>query len=363
MSELGDLARRSTELIGSLQQPSGAYPASPTFSAYRGYCWFRDGSFIADGMSAAGEDASADRFHDWCARTLEAQRDRVESVVALAHSGRPAPPAQMLPARFAFDGGLGSDPWWDFQLDGYGTWLWAVTEHARRHDRDLARWAGAIALVVDYLVASWERPCFDWWEEHDEQVHTSTLGCVGAGLEAAVRAGVLDGPRAGAAAECAAAIRALVAERGTVDGHLTKWLGRGDVDGSLTALVAPLGWLDPTGPVARRTVAEVERTLTYGGGVHRFADDVFYGGGRWPLLTAFLGLARLAAGDRAGGMASLRWMASTATADGALPEQVDGHLLAPDQRQQWVERWGPVAAPLLWSHGQYLRLWHDLGRP
>ena len=40
----------------------------------------------------------------------------------------------MLPTRFTFDGQPGSDPWWDFQLDGYGTWLWAVHAHAARHE-------------------------------------------------------------------------------------------------------------------------------------------------------------------------------------------------------------------------------------
>ena len=38
----------------------------------------------------------------------------------------------MLPARFTFAGEDGTDEWWDFQLDGYGTWLWALVEHLER---------------------------------------------------------------------------------------------------------------------------------------------------------------------------------------------------------------------------------------
>ncbi|MBU4337018.1 MAG: glycoside hydrolase family 15 [Actinobacteria bacterium] len=363
MSNLSALAGTSIEVITGHQQPSGAYPASPEFSAYRGFCWFRDGSFIADGASAAGAAESADRFFDWCASTLERHADRIGAVVAQTLDGHPVPDEDMLPTRFRFDGSIADDDWWDFQLDGFGTWLWAVVEHARRHGRDLGRWATAIGLSVDYLTVSWQRPCFDWWEEHSEQVHVSTLGCIGAGLEAVLGAGVLDGFRTGAARLAAAQIRSLVLERGVADGHLTKWFGRTDPDASLSALVGPMGWLDPADPLAVGTVRAVRSTLAVDGGVHRFADDVFYGGGRWPLLSCLLGQGLLATGDRVGARAMLDWAASTATADGLLPEQVAGHLLAPDRRAEWVERWGEVATPLLWSHGQYLRLWHDLGRP
>jgi GH15 family glucan-1,4-alpha-glucosidase len=363
VTTLTELADVSLDVVARHQQPSGAYPASPDFSAYRGYCWFRDGSFIADGMSAADAAGSADRFHDWCARTVLGQAERIGAAVAGARRGEPVPGSAMLPARFAFDGQLGTDPWWDFQLDGYGTWLWAVVEHARRHGRDLERWRPAVALVVDYLAVSWQRPCFDWWEEHDEHVHVPTLGCVGGGLEAVLGAGLLEPAAADEAREAAVGIRALVDREGTVEGRLTKWIGRSDPDASLSALVAPLGWIGADDPRAAATVEAVTRVLAVDGGVHRFADDVFYGGGQWPLLTCLLGQARLALGDRDGALAALEWAASTATPEGLLPEQVDRHLIAPEHRAEWLERWGTVATPLLWSHGQYLRLWHDLGRP
>jgi isomaltose glucohydrolase len=44
-----------------------------------------------------------------------------------------------------------------------------------------------------------------------------------------------------------------------------------------------------------------------------------------------------------------------------MPEQVPDHLLAPSERQAWIDRWGPVAHPLLWSHAMYLRLAVELG--
>lgn len=355
------LLDHSRELIRSLQTPEGAYPASPTFSAYKGFCWFRDGAFIADGMSAAGEVDSADAFFAWCARVVVQYREVIRTAVDAAATDKPLGDERMLPARFTFDGGLDSgDDWWDFQLDGFGTWLWALDAHATRHSTDLSPYAESVALTVDYLVSSWARPCFDWWEEHDEQVHISTLGCIGAGLQAASRMGVLDLARADRAATTAAAIRDFVLSHGVVDGHLIKWVGSDAVDGSLTSLIAPLGFIPADHPVARATVDAVEADLAVAGGVHRFVADTFFGGGQWPLLSCFAGLARAALGEPERASEYLAWATSTATEAGDLPEQVNRHLLAPERRQEWVDKWGTVATPLLWSHAMVLRLAKEL---
>ena len=361
-SIVGALLAQSRALIRSLQTPEGAYPASPTFSAYAGYCWFRDGSFIADGMSAVGEVESAEAFFAWCSHVVLRYENDIMAAVEGAASGTPLPNGSMLPARFTFDGGRGGDEWWDFQLDGFGTWLWALEQHCARHGANPAPFADAVALTVDYLASSWERPCFDWWEEHDEHVHVSTLGCVGAGLEAAARLGTLDPTRASLASETAATIRAHILSEGVSDGHLVKWIGTAAVDGSLSALISPLGFIDPLSDVAASTMRAIDADLTVDNGVHRFVEDTFFGGGQWPLLSCFAGLAKLAMGDRASAQASLAWAASAATSDLELPEQVDAHLLAPDRRAEWVERWGSVATPLLWAHGMILRLAKELDR-
>ncbi len=146
-----------------------------------------------------------------------------------------------------------------------------------------------------------------------------------------------------------------------MDGHLTKWLGSSGVDASLLALVSPLRLYPATTPVGAATVTAVAAALDVGGGVHRYADDTYFGGGQWPLLSCMLGLARLDAGDRDGAVALMRWAASTAGASGELPEQVDRHLLFPEREQEWVDRWGPSASPLLWSHAMFVRLAVELG--
>lgn len=367
-ARLVDLARHSHAVITTHQDEGGAYPASPTFSAYRGYAWLRDGAFTAEGISRFGDVVSADRFHDWVDGVLAGRADQVSGLVARAAAGEDVPLAQMLPTRFTFDGRDGSDPWWDFQTDGYGMWLWAVVAHARRHGLDLERWRTGIEVAVDYVTAFWDRPCYDWWEEHVEERHTSTLAAICGGLEDVLGAGVLD-PRRTAAARAAADGARDLALSGTTSGrasdptapHLAKWLGAGAVDGSLASCVVPFGLVPVGSPLAEATLDAVARDLDVDGGVHRFRADVFYGGGQWLLLACLLGWNRAVAGDREGALRHLRWVADHATADGDLPEQVPDHLLHPEHRQEWLDRWGPVATPLLWSHGMVLILADELG--
>ncbi|HEU4948356.1 MAG TPA: glycoside hydrolase family 15 protein [Kribbella sp.] len=357
LTRLRELARHSHAVITGYQDPGGAYPAGPTFSAYRGYAWLRDGAFTAEGVSRYGDVASADRFHTWVDGVLRRRRGQVDDLRAALHRGRVPPDEQLLPTRFTFGGDDGSDPWWDFQTDGYGMWLWSVVCHADRHGSDLERWRDGIDVAVDYLLAFWDRPCYDWWEEHVEHRHVSTLGAIHGGLTAiADRTADPDAVRA-----VAAQIRALVRSEGVADGHLTKWLGSAEVDGSLSSCVVPFGLVAPGDELAAGTLAAVARELDVDGGVHRFRADVFYGGGQWLLLSALLGWNLATQGDVAGALRHLRWIANHADPAGHLPEQVPDHLLHPASRDEWIARWGVAASPLLWSHGMYLILADELG--
>jgi GH15 family glucan-1,4-alpha-glucosidase len=355
LTHLRELARHSHAVITGHQDAGGAYPAAPTFSAYKGYAWLRDGSFTAEGISRYGDVASAGRFHDWVDGVLRRRRAQVDDLrAAVARAEVPSNEA-MLPTRFTFDGEDGSDPWWDFQTDGYGLWLWAVVTHASRHGLDLTRWQAGIDVAVDYLVAFWDRPCYDWWEEHVEHRHVSTLGAIYAGLVAIAPYVSVD------VLEVALRIRALVATQGVAGGHLSKWLGSSAVDGSLASCIVPFGLVAPGGDLAGTTLAAVVRELEVDGGVHRFTADVFYGGGQWILLSALLGWNLAASGDTAGALRQLRWIADQADERGDLPEQVPNNLLHPGSRDEWIARWGTVATPLLWSHGMYLILADELG--
>ena len=219
-------------------------------------------------------------------------------VAAIVESGRG------YDARYTLDGERDPGTWPHRQHDGWGLWLWALREHSRRHGGG-SRWSPAAARTEAELERLRYEPCVDWWEER-EGVHAATLACIAAGL--------------GDELELSRAEERL-------DGSLLvlPFLGFGAVD--VSPLVSP------------------------GGGVHRHLDDGYYGGGEWLLLVALLGLAEP---DRADDC--LDWIAAHATEDGELPEQSRDYLLHAEQLQPWIERWGPPACPLLWSHAMFLTL-------
>lgn len=350
-----DLVDHSISLIIDLQDSSGAYPASPTFSAYRGYCWFRDGAFIADAMSAVGEFESAERFFDWCALVLQRHGKGIPSALQDKQRGREIDIASLPPTRFTLAGEIGSDSWWDFQTDGYGTWLWALSEHARRGGRIHERWLPAIRKTIEFLIATWDLPCYDWWEMHEDKTHVSTLGCVIAGLQRSLDEGWVTSELASHAQTVIDRAWDQILDQGVAKGHLTKWLGSEEVDASLLSLIT-MGVLDNHSEIAEATLTAVRDQLLIEGGVHRFLEDVYFGGGQWPLLTCFLGLAEVKLGQSDQATQRLAWTSATATSSGDIPEQVDHHLLDASHHQEWLDRWGPVATPLLWSHAMFVRL-------
>jgi isomaltose glucohydrolase len=359
--DLTTVLARSTELIRANQAPSGAYLASPSFPTYR-YSWFRDGAFIADAMSRAGDAGSAEAFFGWCASIVLDRAEQVEGLIDRQARGALVRPEDHLHTRYTVDGRESDEAWETFQLDGYGTWLWALDTHVARHGGDLARHVAAVELVTRYLAAFWAAPSYDWWEEHLEHRHPSTLAAIAAGLRAVASWPGLRAEVHELADGTADEIAALIATRGVVRGSLTKWLGSEAVDASLIACVVPFGLYPVHHPIARTTIARIEHELAPAG-VYRYLDDVYYGGGQWVLLAGFLGWYHAEAGDLVRARQLLDWMVRQADDRGELPEQVPHDLLHPDHQTHWIRRWGPSARPLLWSHAMLLTLADALGHP
>jgi isomaltose glucohydrolase len=332
------LAARSVAVIHEHQDESGAYLAAPFPPQYR-HAWLRDGSFVADAMSASGETGSAEAFFTWCGRVVECHAGAIER-------------GEVLDGRFTVSGEQVPGEWSGAQLDGFGSWVWALGRHVRRHRVDPAPWAAPAELSLRYAAGSWARPSFDWWEER-KGVHTVTLAALYAGLTAEV-------VREAWADEAAEDIRAAVLEDGTV-GRLSATLGEARLDASLLAVASAFGLFAPDDALVAETMSAIESELVVEGGVHRNLDDEYYGGGLWILLASLLGLHWARTGRKEQAWGQLDWVLAQATEGGLLPEQVDGHLLRPDEREVWVERWGPPACPLLWSHAMFLTLALELG--
>jgi GH15 family glucan-1,4-alpha-glucosidase len=348
-----NLHQTSIDIIRAEQSSGGAYAACSSFSQY-GYSWLRDGTWIAYGMDKAGQHDSAGAFHRWAGRTLAQYTDKVEHLLAKLERGETPQEQDYLPTRFQLDGSLGREDWTDFQLDGYGAWLWGVCQHYKEIDSSL--WNDvrpAVELVVRYLAALWRSPNYDCWEEYRQHIHTSTLAALYGGLNAVrqiapsiIPDGLPEQIRDFTLENCVAP-----------DGHFVKFIGNDAVDASLLWTALPYGLVSLDDPRFQATLAKIERDiLRPGGGVYRYRADTYYGGGEWILLTAWLAwvyieLNRL---DEARGL--MDWIRAQAKPNGELPEQVSDHPLDASYYPGWVERWGTSASPLLWSHGMYLIL-------
>jgi GH15 family glucan-1,4-alpha-glucosidase len=352
-----DLFQHSIDVILKNQASSGAYIASPNFPNYR-YCWFRDGSFIAYAMDLAGEYGSAKRFHDWAARVVTQSSQLIDEAIRKINQGEELTEADILHTRYQLDGSKGGDQEWpNFQLDGFGTWLWALGEHFQRNRVLLhGHWRRAADLIAAYIATLWSFPCYDCWEEFPDKVHTHTLAAIYAGLKsyAQLTGSDYSGPLQ--------SIQRYILNRCVSAGHFIKFPGSTEVDASLLGLSVPYEVVSPHDPLMRRTVERIEGTLRSGGGVHRYPGDTYYGGGEWVLLTAWLGWYYTQLGEPASlekAHTAINWVRSQAGkggVSGELPEQIPYNLNAASYYSPWVAKWGSIASPLLWSHAKYMIL-------
>jgi GH15 family glucan-1,4-alpha-glucosidase len=360
-----DLFERSLHIILDNQQPGGAFLACPTMPDYQ-FSWFRDGAYISYALTLDGAQLSAQynhsmaaqweaayRFHDWCAHQVISRRMALERAATCVSCGQPLDKRDLLNARYRADGVEGPEDWPEFQLDGPGTWLWSLNEYVRIVDLTPlpAAWEEAVVVTAQYLAALWRLPCYDCWEERSEDVHTSTLGAIYAGLKAAQQLV----PSLNYEDVCGE-IKSFVLEHCvTPGGELAKSVGIDGVDANLLSVVVPHGMFDAAEPLVVRTVERIERELhAASGGVHRHIEDTYYGGGAWVLLSLHLAWYYIAAGQIDKAAPILMWVEALADRDGYLPEQVNTAMLFPDYYAPWVEQRGTIANPLLWTHAMYM---------
>jgi GH15 family glucan-1,4-alpha-glucosidase len=338
------------------QLDNGAIVASPDFNEYS-YCWLRDGSFIAYALDRARENDAAARYHSWASRAIAGIGDLIDVAIDRHHRGEYVDPNHMPPARFSLDGSHASDDWPNFQIDGYGTWLWALDQHLASTGKDKCpeEFRASVARAGRYLSEFALTPCFDVWEENGTAVHTSTLACVYGGLLAAGR--LLDDSQL---VERAAEVQSHLHESALPVGRYVKSSENDNVDASNLWLSTPFRVVDPKDDLFDQTVKTIEVRLGLEGGLRRYPTDTYFGGGAWPVLTASLGWSYLAAGDLAAATRCRDWITDHFDQDGNLGEQFGGESRDPEHYLEWVERWGRPAKDLTWSHAMYVVLCSEI---
>ncbi len=345
-----NLLERSIRIIIENQDEGGAYIASPNFTVYN-YSWFRDGSYIAYAMDLFGVFNSSWLFHNWCASVINKRKNKIINTISKIKSNCNLDQSDLLHTRYCLNGEDGTEEWENFQLDGFGVWLWSLRQHVIISKNELSsEILQAVESVIQYLIALWKTPCYDLWEENPDTIHIYTLASICSGL---ISAQDITGKNYSSAIT---AIKDFLFTKGIHNDHFIKHINSEKVDSSLLALSIPYELVSIDNSVMKNTVGKIEKDLLTAGGLHRFRDDSYYGGGEWPLLTAWLGLyyARNGECNKAREMKEL--VRLKADSQGQLPEQIPNELFFKDNYDYWFMRWGPIAKPLLWSHAMYIIL-------
>src|SRR5579863_7785405 len=297
--------QESIDAILRNQSPSGAFIASPDFNQYH-FCWLRDGSFSAFALDRAGEFEASARYHAWVNDAIGGISGIIDDVIDKMLRGEKLDPTIMPPARFALDGTSVIDDWPNFQIDGYGTWLWSLGQHLHQSNQTSVpkEWRSSVARAARYLATFALTPCYDVWEENGTAVHTSTLASVYGGLSTAAE--LLDDLDL---QQSARAVQDRLREAIT-NGVYVKSSENSDVDASELWLLAPFHAVDANDGTFAETVATIEDRLTLDGGIRRYSTDVYFGSGAWPVLTASLGWYAVMAGDVPKAKRCLDWVAT-----------------------------------------------------
>lgn len=352
-----NLVERSIKIIKDNQTKQGSFIASPSFPTYH-FSWLRDGSFIAYSMDIMEQYDQAEKFYRWINDVIIRYGYKVDKIIKKIESGNKLEPRDFLYARYTMDGYEEKDSeWGNFQLDGYGTWLWGLSEHIKMTGKTelINDFFKSIDITIKYISNLWHYPNFDIWEENSDKIHTSTLACIYGGLKFINK--YLNDEKV---KELANKIKTYILTNCVFENSFVKYVGSNEVDSSLIWLAVPFEVVDVKNETFTNTIKRIEEELLHNGGMHRYKKDTYYGGGEWILLSGWIGWYYCKSGEYKKAEEIEKWIETQADENGYLPEQVCNHVNDEVYYPYWINKWGNVAKPLLWSHAMYLVLENEI---
>ncbi|MFA9397968.1 MAG: glycoside hydrolase family 15 protein [Clostridiaceae bacterium] len=354
--DITKLKYKSIYIITTNQQASGSYVASPNFSTYN-YCWLRDGSFSAYSMDLYKKFNSSNRFFDWTNIVICRQEDKLKRILRMKTRGDILLNDDYLPTWFTLDGNECDQEWPNYQLDGYGVWLWALAQHFKitKNDNIMIKYKQSIAIAVEYLCNFWNYPCFDCWQENGETIHTATLASIYGGLNS-----INEYLNNSHTEKILKEIKQYVLDNNIEDGRLKKSIDVASIDASLLWTVIPFKLFEVNDLIIKKTINMIEHELVHQSGVQRYPKDTYYGGGEWIILSAWLGLYYCEVNEIDKARETLKWIESKANKSGELAEQILDNISDDSYINKWKSLWGEVASPVLWAHAMYLILLYNV---
>lgn len=354
---------------------TGASVAAPEFDAHYtasggyGYCWPRDGMFVALALDEAGMHQEATNFYRFASRVQN--------------------PDGSWQQRYFMNGNWA--PTWGKQIDQAGAVLWGYSHHySITEDKSFLEeiWPSTL-LGTGYLINNLSpennlpNASMDIWEDEYSQSTYASAAVYGglAGAAALARAKgdmALANTWQGSADNLRQAIldyhwspqhnsftrsinrrisqcdydnainNGIPAREQSVPGaYCIQYSMARDprMDASLLGLCFPYRVLSPRDSMMVSTAQRIIQTLSNSvvGGLHRYEGDCYAGGNPWPLLTLWLSVYLSMSEETQQALSLISWAENKASATGLLPEQVHRENGSP----AWV-------LPLNWSHAMYV---------
>lgn len=243
------------------------------------YCWIRDATFTLYALIMSGYTSEAIAWRNWLLRAVAGDPSSMQ--ILYGPSGERRITELTLDWLPGYEGSspvrVGNAAYSQHQLDIYGEMMDVIhLSHRAGIERDPAMWA-IQTVLIEFVERAWREPDEGIWEVRGPRRHfTHSKVMAWVALDRAVKAlerHGTDGPRDRWRA-VRDEIRAEVARQGfdVERNTFTQYYGSQKLDGSL--LMLPLvGFVSPTDPRMRGTVAAIERELVTEGFVRRYVTD------------------------------------------------------------------------------------------
>ncbi|MFZ5648013.1 MAG: glycoside hydrolase family 15 protein [Bacillota bacterium] len=353
---------------------SGASLAAPEFDSHYiasggyGYCWPRDGVFVALALDEAGHHQEAEAFYRFAVKVQKPDGSWFQ--------------------RYFMNGDWA--PAWGGQIDQTGAVLWGYHHHFKiTGDKDFLNhiwpsvYSGAGYLVNNRWENGLQIPTMDIWEDEFAQSTYSSAAVYGGLKGAAGLASAIGDSHSGRIWEEAAetlkeSILALqwLNDRGTFARSVNRRICESDycravesgqealilpvpgtsftyhaapvdhrLDAAVLGLCFPFGVIPANDPRMQSAADSIVKTLSNStvGGIHRYQGDSYAGGNPWVLITLWMSIYQSLRGNRELALEYIKWAEVNSSPAGLLPEQAHRHNGGP----AWV-------LPLNWSHAMYV---------